>query len=77
MKKWAVKDMAEFLQRQGGFDFAIVTDAVLTIASSAKKALWSNFDKWLKGFRTMPETKKPEQLRLDLLNWMRIPALVA
>lgn len=75
MKKWAVKDMVEFLQRQGGFDFAIVTDAVLTIAASAKKTMWSNFDKWLKAFRSKPETKKPEQLRLDLLNWLRLPTM--
>lgn len=75
MKKWAVKDMAEFLQRQAGFDFAIVTDAVMTIASEAKRAMWSHFDKWIKAFKTQSAVKQPEQLRLDLLGWMRLPVM--
>lgn len=68
----AYQASAEFLTRQAGFDFAIVTDAVLTIAASTKKTLWSNFKKWLTAFRSEPETKKPEQLRLDLLTWLRL-----
>lgn len=67
---------AEFLNRQGGFEFAQVTDAVLTIITAGKKVMWSNYDKWLKAFRSVPETKKPEQLQLNLLTWLT-PALIA
>ncbi|MBS1188810.1 MAG: hypothetical protein H6R10_602 [Rhodocyclaceae bacterium] len=35
----AYQTTAEFLGRQGGFDFAVVTDAVLAIVTAAKKAL--------------------------------------
>lgn len=60
----------EFLSRQTGFPFAIVTDTVMKIARSAKKAMWSNFDKWLKAFRSVPVQPKAEQLKLNLLPWM-------
>ena len=71
MAKWAIKDQAEFESRQSCFEFGNACRFVLALVVDVKKTLGS----WAKGFlmnfrMQRPETKKPEQLRLNLLPWI-------
>lgn len=66
MRKWAVKDAAEFEARQGCLEFGAACRFVIDVAAQVKASLSGWAKGFLKAFR-MPraEAKKPEQLRLD------------
>ena len=68
MRNTAIKDKAEFESRQQCLEFGAACRFVLDLAVSVKESLKAYAKGLLRNFR-MPttETKKPEQLRLNLM----------
>lgn len=73
MKNTTIKDKAEFEARQMCLAFGDACRAVLNIVVDVKSSLGAWAKGFLRNFRMQrPETKQPEQLRLNLMPWLDV-----
>lgn len=78
MKHTAIRDKAEFEARQQCFDFGMACRFVNDLIVSVKKSLTTYAKGVLRNFRMpVPETKKPDQLRLNLMPWLEVAGISA